>query len=122
MQQGKKRTFSILLAVWILSSIASMPNLFKGPKAVINELNSDYGTITRLTCIPTFDDDFRMVYFTILFVGLYLIPLILIAFTCFCIAKVLLKTSVLHRQGSFLRLEINRRKVFRLIFNLIFKL
>ena len=111
MQQGKRRTYRILLAVWLLSSFASLPNLLHGSMAVINVLKSEYGTIARLTCMPTFDDEFRMVYFTILFICLYLIPLALIAFTCFCIARALLRTSILHRQGSLLRQEVNRRKV-----------
>ncbi|UXI16692.1 mitochondrial import receptor [Sarcoptes scabiei] len=115
MQQRKKRTRRILLAVWTMSSFASLPNLLKSPLAVINILHSEFGSISRLTCIPSFDDDFRMAYFTSLFIGLYLIPLLSIGYTCFCIARVLLRTSVLNRQGSLLRQEINRRKIGKMI-------
>nr|XP_027199024.1 cholecystokinin receptor type A-like [Dermatophagoides pteronyssinus] len=115
MQQSKRRTCRILLAVWLLSSFASLPNILNGSMAVINILKSEYGTIARLTCMSTFDDEFRLIYFTILFICLYLIPLALIAFTCFCIARALLRTSILHRQGSLLRQEVNRRKVGKMI-------
>ncbi|KAH9406073.1 hypothetical protein TYRP_013673 [Tyrophagus putrescentiae] len=57
----------------------------------------------------------RVAYFTALFVAFYLVPLLLIAFTCFCIARSLLRTSVLRRQGSLLRQEVNRRKVGKMI-------
>lgn len=111
MQQSKSRTCRILVAVWILSSLASLPNLYNRPNAVVNVLSSHYGTITRQTCIPNFEPNFRTAYFTILFVGFYLVPLVLIGFTSFCIARSLLRTSLLHRQGSLLRQEVNRRKV-----------
>lgn len=75
------------------------------------ELTSPYGSMHRRTCIPNFPADFRFAYFTILFIAFYLIPLLLIAFTSFCIARSLLRTSVLRRQGSLLRQEVNRRKV-----------
>lgn len=64
-----------------------------------------------MTCMANFNAKFRIVYFTILFVAFYLIPLLLIGFTSFCIARSLLRTSVLRRQGSLLRQEVNRRKV-----------
>lgn len=111
MQQSKGRTCRILIGVWILSCLASMPNLYDHPEAVISVLSSEYGSISRLTCMSNLEANFRIAYFTVLFIGFYLIPLLLIAFTSVCIARSLLQTSVLHRQGSLLRQEINRRKV-----------
>lgn len=111
MQQSKRRTCRILVAVWVLSCIASLPNFLSKPRALSMELTSPYGSMHRRTCIPNFPADFRFAYFTILFIAFYLIPLLLIAFTSFCIARSLLRTSVLRRQGSLLRQEVNRRKV-----------
>ena len=115
MQQSKGRTCRILIGVWILSCLGSLPNLYGRPNAVVNVLSSEYGTISRLTCMSNFDPNFRVAYFTFLFVGFYLVPLIFIGFTSLCIARSLLHSSVLHRQGSLLRQEINRRKVIKLL-------
>lgn len=111
MQQSKRRTCRILVAVWALAAFGSAPNFLSAPQAHDYVLYSDYGAISRRSCIPSFSRHQRVAYFTALFVAFYLIPLMLIAFTCFCIARSLLRTSVLRRQGSLLRQEVNRRKV-----------
>ncbi|KAI2801119.1 hypothetical protein BLOT_011694 [Blomia tropicalis] len=90
-------------------------NFFSNSHAVMHQLDSDYGTIRRRTCLSNFESNFRTAYYTFLFVAFYLIPLSLIAFTSFCIARSLLRTSVLRRQGSLLRQEVNRRKVGKMI-------
>lgn len=111
MQQSKRRTCRILVAVWALAAFGSAPNFLSAPQAHDYLLYSEYGAISRRSCIPTFSRHQRVAYFTALFLAFYLIPLMLIAFTCFCIARSLLRTSVLRRQGSLLRQEVNRRKV-----------
>lgn len=111
MHQSKRRTCRILVAVWLLAAVGSAPNFFSAPQAHDYLLSSDLGSISRRSCIPQFTRQQRVAYFTALFVAFYLVPLLLIAFTCFCIARSLLRTSVLRRQGSLLRQEVNRRKV-----------
>ena len=111
MQQSKGRTCRILIAVWVISCVGSLPNFMSNAKAMSFRLTSSYGSINRESCIAQFQETFRKVYFTTLFVVFYTIPLVLIAFTSFCIARSLLRTSVLRRQGSLLRQEVNRRKV-----------
>lgn len=115
MHQSKRRTCRILVAVWLLAAVGSAPNFFSAPQAHDYLLSSDLGSISRRSCIPQFTRQQRVAYFTALFVAFYLVPLLLIAFTCFCIARSLLRTSVLRRQGSLLRQEVNRRKVGKMI-------
>jgi len=111
MHQSKSRTYRIIVAVWLIPCLASIPFLYPDTEASENTLQSTYGTISRLTCFINFDPDFRRGYYTFLFLFFYLIPLVFIAWTCFCIAQSLLKNTVLYRQGSLRRQEVNRRKV-----------
>ncbi|CAG2171452.1 unnamed protein product [Oppiella nova] len=78
-------------------------------------LHSPYGTISRLTCFIDFDPYFRKSYYTFLFITFYLIPLVFIGWTCFCIARSLLRITALNRQGSLRRQEVNRRKIGQMI-------
>jgi hypothetical protein len=111
MHQSKSRTYRIIVAVWLIPCLAATPFLYPDTEASEGTFRSSYGTISRLTCFINFDPHFRRGYYTFLFVFFYLIPLAFIAWTCFCIAQSLLKNTVLYRQGSLRRQEVNRRKV-----------
>lgn len=119
MTQSGSRTFRILLLVWLLPALVALPYLYPC-EAVDNVLSSELGSIHRLTCFATFSPEFRRIYFTVLFVLFYLLPLLFIGWTCTCIALRLLKGTVLHREGVLRRQEINRRKV-NIDFNVILK-
>src|SRR5690606_13014000 len=98
--------------VWLIPALIAVPYLYPGYVAG-SRLTSTLGTIHRLSCFLNFGDNFRQVYFTLLFVLFYLIPLLFISCTCTRIAMKLLSgtTSVQYRQGVQRRQDINRRKV-----------
>lgn len=109
--KSKSRTFKIIFMTYMIPLLVSLPFLRSRAEATENTLHSIYGTISRLTCFANFDPQFRQIYYTFLFVTFYLIPLAFIAFTCFCIARSLIRITALNRQGSLRRQEVNRRKV-----------
>ncbi|XP_076359666.1 neuropeptide FF receptor 2-like [Tachypleus tridentatus] len=114
MQQSKARAKRILLIIWGSPCFVSLPFLYPS-EATSNTLPSNYGTITRLTCLDRFSDSFRRAYYTLLFCFIYLLPLSFIAGTCFQIAKCILEGISLHRLGSLRRQEENRRKVAKMV-------
>lgn len=117
---SKSRAKKILLIVWITPCAVAGPFLYPA-KALDNILQSEYGTIHRLTCFDTFSDEFRQGYFIFLFFFIYLLSLCFITGTCFCIICVLLRDiATFNRQGSLRRQESNRRKVAKMILVVVF--
>ncbi|XP_076330720.1 neuropeptide FF receptor 1-like [Tachypleus tridentatus] len=108
-EQSKCRTIRILLAVWAVPCVVALPFL-DSADARTTTLQSQFGTISRLTCFVAFSATFRRGYYTFLFITMYLLPLSLIGCTCVRISCCLLKNLPLYRQGSVRRQETNRRK------------
>ncbi|XP_054718994.1 QRFP-like peptide receptor [Uloborus diversus] len=114
MQQTKSRAKRILLVVWFLPCVVAIPFLYPS-QAFSNTLQSDFGTISRLTCFISLPEEIRRAYYTFLFVFIYLMPLSFIGGTCCQVARCLLKDIPAHRQGSIRRQETNRRKVAKMV-------
>ncbi|XP_025016073.1 probable G-protein coupled receptor tkr-1 isoform X2 [Tetranychus urticae] len=117
--QSKSRTIKILHGVWYIPLVAAGPFLMPS-KAYPNRLTSPLGTIERLTCFVNFSPAFRAKYYTCLFIFFYLIPLLFIGWTCFQIARCLIKQTILQREGLLRRQEVNRRKVAKMILVVVF--
>ncbi|XP_054154074.1 cholecystokinin receptor type A-like, partial [Oppia nitens] len=113
--KSKSRTFKIIFMTYLIPSVAALPFLYPDYKATPFTFYSSYGTISRLSCLANFDPQFRKIYYTFLFITFYLIPLLIIGWTCFCIARSLLRITGLNRQGSLRRQEVNRRKIGQMI-------
>ncbi|XP_065309601.1 galanin receptor type 1-like isoform X2 [Dermacentor albipictus] len=113
-QQSKARAKRILLGVWAAPCLLASPFL-QPARAESDTLWSQYGSISRRSCLITLDPSFRRGYYTSLFVLMYLLPLAFIGWTCARIARCLLKGIALTRQGSLRRQEANRRKVAKMV-------
>ncbi|XP_064487743.1 QRFP-like peptide receptor [Ornithodoros turicata] len=114
MQQSKARAKRILLAVWATPCLVALPFLYPA-RAESDTLTSQYGSISRRSCLITLEERFRRGYYAFLFLFMYLLPLIFIGWTCFRIARCLLRGISLTRQGSLRRQEANRRKVAKMV-------
>lgn len=109
-QQSKARAKRILLVVWAGPCVLAAP--FLNPaRAESDTLWSEYGSISRRSCLIMLDPRFRRGYYLCLFLLMYLLPLLFIGWTCGRIARCLLRGISLTRQGSLRRQEANRRKV-----------
>ncbi|XP_035701979.1 RYamide receptor [Folsomia candida] len=113
----KLRIRRMLVAVWVIPCLLAAPNLHPA-KSVSNSLFSRFGEFTRVTCFDGFSDAFRFYYFMTLFVLVYLIPLGLIAVTCFRIASELLKK--LPSEAGGVTFELGRRKVAKMVLVVVF--
>ncbi|KAL1433541.1 hypothetical protein MTO96_012376 [Rhipicephalus appendiculatus] len=113
-QQSKARAKRILLGVWAAPCLLASPFL-QPARAESDTLWSQYGSISRRSCLITLDPSFRRGYYTSLFVLMYLLPLAFIGWTCGRIARCLLRGIALTRQGSLRRQEANRRKVAKMV-------
>ncbi|XP_022248866.1 cholecystokinin receptor-like [Limulus polyphemus] len=113
-EQSKCRTIKILLAVWAVPCVVALPFL-DSADARTTTLQSQFGTISRLTCFVAFSATFRRGYYTFLFITMYILPLSLIGCTCVRISCCLLKSLPLYRQGSVRRQEANRRKIAKMV-------
>nr|XP_037273285.1 galanin receptor type 1-like [Rhipicephalus microplus] len=113
-QQSKARAKRILLGVWAAPCLLASPFL-QPARAESDTLWSQYGSISRRSCLITLDPSFRRAYYASLFVLMYLLPLAFIGWTCGRIARCLLRGIALTRQGSLRRQEANRRKVAKMV-------
>ncbi|KAH6924367.1 hypothetical protein HPB50_016320 [Hyalomma asiaticum] len=113
-QQSKARAKRILLGVWAAPCLLASPFL-QPARAESDTLWSQYGSISRRSCLITLDPNFRRGYYASLFVLMYLLPLAFIGWTCGRIARCLLRGIALTRQGSLRRQEANRRKVAKMV-------
>ncbi|GAB6031700.1 hypothetical protein CHUAL_009452 [Chamberlinius hualienensis] len=117
---SKSRAKKILLLVWTTPCAVAGPFLYPA-QAISNILQSEYGTIHRLTCFDRFSNEFRQGYYIFLFFFIYLLSLCFITGTCLCIICVLLRDiATFNRQGSLRRQESNRRKVAKMILVVVF--
>ncbi|XP_029826569.2 galanin receptor type 2 [Ixodes scapularis] len=113
-QQSKARAKRILLGVWTVPCLLAAPFLHPA-KAESDTLWSQYGSISRRSCLITLEPGFRRGYYACLFLLMYLLPLAFIGWTCGRIARCLLRGISLTRQGSLRRQEANRRKVAKMV-------
>lgn len=123
--QSKSRTRKILACVWTIPAFVTIPYAYA--KSYTVTMHSDYGVISRQICIDRFAEfdqklfgngsgtQFRLGYHMFLFVAFYLMPLVVITFTCVAIAVCLLKPitenhQLLKRRNSFQRRSYQKRE------------
>ena len=125
----KSRTRKILAATWIIPVVIACP--FTYAKSIAFNVFSDQGMISRQICTDKFSEidvamhgesakssgHFRRGFFMFLFVGMYLIPMLIIVMTCVCMAARLLKplsiqrNDTSHGQTLLRKREENKRRV-----------
>ncbi|XP_064621899.1 QRFP-like peptide receptor [Lineus longissimus] len=133
---SKSRTRKILAAVWLIPALVTIPYTYA--KVYTVTMKSEIGMLTRQICSDKFDEidallfgdhsggnGFRLGFHMFLLITIYLLPLVLITFTCVGIAVCLLKPiseddDVLRRRNSFQRRsyqkrEENKRKVAKMV-------
>ena len=117
---SKSRTKKIIAVTWIIPIVVASPYLYCSSFQFT--ISSDYGVISRQICSDRFDEldnntgTFRRVFFILLFVLMYFLPMMIIIGTCTTIAICLLRPIVienthLRRRDSKRRNEVNKRKV-----------
>lgn len=119
---SKSRTKKIIAATWIIPAILATPYCFS--RAEPFTISSELGTLTGELCSDRFDEldghtgDFRRIFFVILFVVMYFIPLAIIVVTCTKIAICLTRPFVVGNSATYKqdptskrRHEVNKRKV-----------
>ena len=118
---SKSRTKKIIAGTWIIPIIVTTPYLYCQSEAYY--ISSEYGSISRRQCTDRFNEIdkgtgiFRKCYFTILFITMYLIPMIVIIVTCVKIFLCLMQPVILEHSVPALgrdkkhRSEVNKRKV-----------
>lgn len=130
----KSRTRRILIISWLLAFIVSVPYLFC--KSYAFNISSQLGSITRRICTDRFDDidiwlaaltspvddprgqsspslgSFRKGFFLFLIVSMYVLPVLIIVYTCVHMSICLLRPADVSRRGQTARnFERNKRKV-----------
>lgn len=115
---SKSRTRRIIACTWLIPIIVCLP--FVKTHSLAISRYSHLGTIERQICQDSFDDidnifnysrgSFRHVYFIVLFVVVYLVPLLTILVTCVRIAICLLHPSRRHRADSKYSRRMTRRR------------
>ncbi|XP_052103464.1 QRFP-like peptide receptor [Mytilus californianus] len=121
---SKSRTKKIIAVTWVIPIVVASPYLYC--KNYVFTIYSDYGMISRQICSDRFDEldgntgTFRRVFFILLFVIMYFLPMMIIIGTCTKIAMCLLRPIVienthLRRRDSKRRNEVNKRKVARMV-------
>nr|XP_011451485.1 QRFP-like peptide receptor [Crassostrea gigas] len=123
---SKSRTKKIIAATWIIPAILATPYCFS--RAEPFTISSELGTLTGELCSDRFDEldghtgDFRRIFFVILFVVMYFIPLAIIVVTCTKIAICLTRPFVVGNSATYKqdptskrRHEVNKRKVARMV-------
>lgn len=122
---GKSRTRRIIATTWVISLILATPYLFC--KSYPFNIYSEYGEISRQICNDRFDDidaaiygeamrnsgRFRKGFFLFLFTVMYIMPSIIILYTCIRMAICLLKpiAIVTEKHATRRKMEENKRKV-----------
>lgn len=116
-QSKLSRAKKVLVVTWIFPLLLTTPYLMAKTQSF--ELHSNYGRISRRICSPTFvildnwlgyETDFRRKYFILLFVGVYLIPTLIILITCIAIVIKLRRTPI-----NAVSVSLGRRKAARMI-------
>ena len=119
---SKSRTRKIIAATWVIPIFFATPYLFCRSYAF--NIHGQYGSVSRQICNDRFDEidqaiygeeahdwgSFRKGFFLFLFVGIYLIPLVVIVTTCVRIAMCLLKPIHSDRQESTYGMRMTRRR------------
>ena len=117
---GKRRQICILSATWVVAILLSLPYLYCRSYAF--NIQGPYGTISRQICTDRFDDidefvygkfeiesgKFRKGFFLFLFVVVYVLPSIIIMYTCIRMAMELVKTQEFTAQGLDQRMAKNQ--------------
>jgi len=116
---GKRRQVFIILAAWFVAILLSLPYLYCRSYAF--NIQSEYGAISRQICTDRFDDideflygkfeiapgKFRKGFFLFLFVAVYLLPSVIIMYTCIRMAMELVKPQDFPPQGLNNRMAKN---------------
>ncbi|ELU06228.1 hypothetical protein CAPTEDRAFT_23754, partial [Capitella teleta] len=115
---GKSRTRCIIAFTWVIAIVLAVPFLYC--KSYAFNIHSQYGTVRRHICTDRFDDigsgQFRKWFFIFLFLMMYIVPSIIIMYTCVHMTICLLRPVETEDGGNSLRrLEENKRKVARMI-------
>ena len=142
----KSRTRRILIISWLLAFIVSVPYLFC--KSYAFNISSQLGSITRRICTDRFDDidiwlaglhltstvddpegqrsppslgSFRKGFFLFLIVTMYVLPVLIIVYTCVHMSICLLRPADVSRRGQTARnFERNKRKVIVLTIRIVY--
>ena len=115
---SKTRTTTIIVCSWVVPALLCLPNLAHHNQSFT--LTSSVGTVDGQICQDSFDSidamfghsagSFRLFYITLLFVCMYVTPLVTILVTCARIAVCLLKPVQHERDGSYYSDVMSRRR------------
>ena len=130
---SKSRTVRVIASTWIIAILLALPYLYC--KSYTFSISSHLGSVSRFICTDRFDDidlmmyagdddddddgtrsrptgRFRKGFFLFLFVLMYVLPSVIILFTCVRIAISLCRpVAALERSSASFKSEENKRKV-----------
>jgi len=110
---SKSRMRKLIAVTWLVPLVLASPYLYC--RSYTFTIHSRFGVASRQICADRFDDfgHFRRGFFLLLFVVVYLVPMILIGVTCVRIAVTLHRPSATHANAAPIaqQREKNKRKV-----------
>jgi len=110
---SKSRTRKLIAVTWLVPLVLASPYLYC--RSFTFTIHSRYGVASRQICADRFDDlgHFRRGFFLLLFVVVYLVPMILIGVTCVRVAVTLHRPTTAGANDAPItkQREENKRRV-----------